>query len=268
MLRFWVLREKNSRFCSKTQWQMFLLVSGRHVGAHLGGHQHGVSIQISLNFGKTFLRISSIRKIAVTWILARVFAYLPSFYFQILDLTYWTVLIFYFDLFWMEWHWKPAIRSLALLSLQNIKERTLKNSAFFRMSSTMSASFDPKRRFLWKSVNPCNQPLGNHPMKTTNYLPNCQYVLFVVSVYQNQRKYRALKKSAFFCNSTILSCLWKSLNPTSQPLAITYERLITFNLSVSAFPRENTQEVGFLSQILNRFSELNRNGEFFEIAEP
>ena len=26
---------------------MFQLVSGRHVGAHLGGHQHGVSIQIS-----------------------------------------------------------------------------------------------------------------------------------------------------------------------------------------------------------------------------
>ena len=31
----------NSRFCRKTQWQMFLLVSGRHVGAHVDGHQHG-----------------------------------------------------------------------------------------------------------------------------------------------------------------------------------------------------------------------------------
>ena len=88
---------------------MFLLVSGRHVGAHLGGHQHGVSIQISINLEKTFLRISPIKNIAVTWILARVFAYLPSFYFQILDLIYCTVLIFYFDLFWMAWHWKPAI---------------------------------------------------------------------------------------------------------------------------------------------------------------
>ena len=111
MLRFWVIREINSRFCSKTQWQMFLLVSGRHVGAHVHGHQHGVSIQISINLGKTFLRISSIRKIAVTWILARVFVYLPSFYFQILDLIYWTVLIFYIDLFWMAWHWKPAIKT-------------------------------------------------------------------------------------------------------------------------------------------------------------
>ena len=94
---------------------MFLLVSGRHVGAHLGGHQHGVSIQISINLGKTFLRISCIRKIAVTWILAGVFGYLPSLYFQILGLIYWTVLIFYFDLFWMAWHWKPAILCTSLI---------------------------------------------------------------------------------------------------------------------------------------------------------
>ena len=99
----------NSRFCSKTQWQMFLQVFGRHVGAHLGGHQHGGSIQISINLGKKFLLISSVRKIAVTWILARLFAYLPSFYIQILDLIDWTVFIFYFDLFWIAWHWKPAI---------------------------------------------------------------------------------------------------------------------------------------------------------------
>ena len=96
---------------------MFLLVSGRHVGAHVHGHQHGVSIQISINLGKTFFRISSMRKIAVTWILAGVFAYVPSFYFQILDLIYWTVLIFYFDLFWMAWHWKPATCFLATLLL-------------------------------------------------------------------------------------------------------------------------------------------------------
>ena len=34
---FWVIREINSLFRSKTQWQMFLLVSGRHVGAHVHG---------------------------------------------------------------------------------------------------------------------------------------------------------------------------------------------------------------------------------------
>ena len=66
---------------------MFLLVSVRHIGAHPNGHQHGVSIQISINLGKTFLRISRTR--------------------------FWTLSIgsfdFYFDLFWMVWHWKPAI---------------------------------------------------------------------------------------------------------------------------------------------------------------
>jgi len=67
---------------------MFLLVSGHHVGAHMDGHQHGVSTQISVNLGKTFLRISRIRKIAVTRILARVLTYLPSFISQILGFIY------------------------------------------------------------------------------------------------------------------------------------------------------------------------------------
>ena len=106
---------------------MFLLVSGRHVGAHLGGHQHGGSIQISLNLEKTFLLISSVRKIAVTWILARVFAYLPSFYFQILDLIDWTVFIFYFDLFWMAWHWKPAIDVSFLCICPVVDNKFLRN---------------------------------------------------------------------------------------------------------------------------------------------
>ena len=42
---------------------MFLLVSGRHVGAHLDKLQHGFSIQISINLGKTFLCISCLTKI-------------------------------------------------------------------------------------------------------------------------------------------------------------------------------------------------------------
>ena len=73
---------------------MFLLISGRHVGAHVDGHQHGVSIQISLNLGKIFFRISRLRIIAVIWILARVFAYLSPSFFQILDFIYWTAFIF------------------------------------------------------------------------------------------------------------------------------------------------------------------------------
>ena len=95
---FWVPREINSCVCSKTQWQMFLLVSGRHVGAHPDGHQHGVSVQISINMGKTFLPISCIRKISVTWNLARVFAYSPSFFSQNLDL-------FFFLTLSIEWFW-------------------------------------------------------------------------------------------------------------------------------------------------------------------
>ena len=45
---------------------MFLLVSGRHVVCHPDVHQHGVSIQISINFGKIFLWISRIRNFALT----------------------------------------------------------------------------------------------------------------------------------------------------------------------------------------------------------
>ena len=62
----------------------------RHVGAHLGGYQHGVSIQIP----KTFLRISRIRNIPLTRTLARVFAYVPPFICQNLDVNYRAVLIF------------------------------------------------------------------------------------------------------------------------------------------------------------------------------
>ena len=64
---------------------MFLLVSVRHVGAHADELQHGVSIQSSINLGKTFPRISRIRVIPSAQILARVFVYLPPFISQNLD---------------------------------------------------------------------------------------------------------------------------------------------------------------------------------------
>ena len=69
---------------------MFLLVSVRHVGAHPGEHQHGVSIQISISLGKTFFRISRIRNIYSSdlKVLARVFVYVPSFISQIIDYIY------------------------------------------------------------------------------------------------------------------------------------------------------------------------------------
>ena len=81
---------------------MFLLVSVRHVGAHPGEHQHGISIQISISLGKTFLRISRIRHIPLTWIYARGFVYVPPFIFQIVDFIYWKVLNF--SLIYFEWH--------------------------------------------------------------------------------------------------------------------------------------------------------------------
>ena len=97
---------------------MLLMVSGCHVGAQLDGHQHGVSIQISIKLGKTFVRISSITKFAATWILAE---YLHSYLLSCL--WFWTVSIerfyYYFDLFWMAWLWKPAIVFIQLLNTYN-----------------------------------------------------------------------------------------------------------------------------------------------------
>ena len=81
---------------------MFLLVSVRHVGAHPDELQHGVSIQSSINLGKTFPRISRIRIIPSTQILARVFVYLPPFTSQILDFICRMLLIFI--LIYFEWH--------------------------------------------------------------------------------------------------------------------------------------------------------------------
>ena len=80
---------------------MFLLVSVRHVGAHSDELQHGVSIQTSINLGKTFPRISRIQIIPPTQILARVFVYLPPFISQILDFICRMVLIFI--LIYFEW---------------------------------------------------------------------------------------------------------------------------------------------------------------------
>ena len=80
---------------------MFLLVSVRHVGAHPDELQHGVSIQSSINLGKTFLRISRIRIIPSTQILTRVFVYLPPFISKILDFICRMVLIFI--LIYFEW---------------------------------------------------------------------------------------------------------------------------------------------------------------------
>ena len=66
------------------------------ISGHPDGHRHGVSIKISINLDKTFLRIPRIRNILLTWIMARVFVYLSPCISQILDFIYWTVSIFFF----------------------------------------------------------------------------------------------------------------------------------------------------------------------------
>ena len=53
------------------------------------------------SLGKTFLRISRIRNIPLTWILARVFVYVPPFISQILHFICWKFLIFI--LVYFEW---------------------------------------------------------------------------------------------------------------------------------------------------------------------
>ena len=80
---------------------MFLLVFVRHVGAHPDELQHGFSIQSSINLGKTFPRMSRIRIIPSTQILARVFVYLPPFISQILD--YICLMVLIFILIYFEW---------------------------------------------------------------------------------------------------------------------------------------------------------------------
>ena len=109
---------------------MFLLVSVRHVGAHRGEHQHGVSIQISISLGKTFLRISRVRNLPLTWILARVFVYVPPFISQILDFIYWTVLSFI--LIYFEWR---DTENQQLIIVEYIKTHTVVLWAWFAVYS-------------------------------------------------------------------------------------------------------------------------------------
>ena len=93
---------------------MCVLVSVSHVAAHPDEHQHGVSIPISINLGKTFLRISRIRNIPLTWILARVFAYIYLLSFP----SFWTLSIEQF------WFWFLSILNGVTLKTSN----TYKNS--------------------------------------------------------------------------------------------------------------------------------------------
>ena len=79
---------------------MFLLLSVRHVGAHPDGHQHGVSIQTSINFVKTFPRISRIQNIPLHDLnLGESLCIFTSFHFPDSGLYLLNGFDFYFDLF-------------------------------------------------------------------------------------------------------------------------------------------------------------------------
>ena len=89
---------------------MFLLVVVRHVGAHPDELQHGVSIQISINLGRIFLPISRKWYSCDLNLDEGLYLYLfTSFHFPDSGLYLLNSFDFYFDLFWMAWHWKPAI---------------------------------------------------------------------------------------------------------------------------------------------------------------
>ena len=78
---------------------MFLLVSVRHVEAHPDELQHGVSIQSSINLGKTFPRISRIPIIYSTQDLDEGLSIFASFHFPDSGLNLSNGFDFYFDLF-------------------------------------------------------------------------------------------------------------------------------------------------------------------------
>ena len=80
---------------------MFLLVSVRHVGAHPDELQHGVSIQSSINLGKTFPRISRFTNYSFDPNLREGLCIFTSFHFPDSGLYLSNDIDFYFDLFWM-----------------------------------------------------------------------------------------------------------------------------------------------------------------------
>ena len=94
---------------------MFLLVSVRHVGAHPDGHQRGVSIQISIYLGKTFLRVSRIRLYSSDLNLGEGLCIFTSFHFQ--DSGLYLLNGFDFILVYSEWRDTENQKKLILSAL-------------------------------------------------------------------------------------------------------------------------------------------------------
>ena len=91
---------------------MFLLVSVRHVGAHPDEQQHDVSM---INLGKTFFTDISYTKYSFDLNLGEGLCIWTFFHFPDSGLYLFNGSYFYFDLFWMAWHWKPSIPGSVLL---------------------------------------------------------------------------------------------------------------------------------------------------------
>ena len=101
---------------SQGKLQMFLLVSGRHVGAHQTGHQHGVP---NCNFPWYISWITRLWDIAQPCGFHTLFMYHSSTTYQFLDFIYWMVEDFIFLLAWRCVRWKLPIGRWTLLALHN-----------------------------------------------------------------------------------------------------------------------------------------------------
>ena len=110
MQRLWPRFRSQQFFLSEICGEIFSpslyrVVWSRHAGAHPDGHQHGVSIQISINLGKTFPHISH-KKICCDLNLGQSLCIFTFLLFTHSGLYLLNSFDFYFD---MTWHWKPAI---------------------------------------------------------------------------------------------------------------------------------------------------------------
>ena len=97
---------------------MFLLVSVRHVEADPGEHQYSISTQISISLGEISSDISY-TKYSCDLNLGEGLCICTSFHFPDSGLYLSNGFDFDFDLFWMAWHWKPAIHYVLWLVVQN-----------------------------------------------------------------------------------------------------------------------------------------------------
>ena len=103
----WVPRGINSRFCTKTRWQMFLLRPPFWCPS-----RWAPSWRLHTNlykFGKNFSSRISYTEYSSDLNLSDGLCMFTSFHFPDSGFYLLNGFDFYFDIFWMAWHWKPAI---------------------------------------------------------------------------------------------------------------------------------------------------------------